>query len=449
MEAATTPPDGGPPRHGTMANNHEHSPRRPREAVAEQAHHRVLAMIMAGGRGERLMPMTDQRSKPAVPFAGAYRIIDFALSNFLNSGVLAMYVLVQYRSQSLIEHLRRAWRVGGLNRQTFITAVPPQMKGRGKWYEGTADAVYQNLNLIRDFAPHLVAVFGADHIYRMDLRQMIRFHADRRADATVAALPVPLPSARRMGIIQTDAAQRITNFEEKPRHPSPMPDNPKMAFSSMGNYLFNADVLIGALERDAKSGGSHDFGRDLIPSILTSHNVMAYNFLDNVIPGIHPHEEWGYWRDVGTLSAYWHANMDLLGERPAFDLHNVNWPILTDTSGAPAASIVRSRLDDTLVGQGSLVVNAHLKRSVLGRNVSIGDGADIEECVILDGTVIGANVKLKGVIADRFNLIPSGTVLGHDPAHDNGLSYVVDRSGLIVLPRGHSYGDRAVPPAPG
>lgn len=414
--------------------------------MVERTHQRVLAMIMAGGKGERLMPLTEQRSKPSVPFAGTYRIVDFVLSNFLNSGVLAMYVLVQYRSQSLIEHLRRTWRIGGPNRQSFITVVPPQMKGRGKWYEGTADAVYQNLNIVQDFAPNLVAVFGADHIYRMDLRQMIQFHLDHQADATVAALPIPLQSAKGFGIIQTDADHRIRGFEEKPKHPKPMPGNPQMAFSSMGNYIFNVEVLMKALELDASQTGSHDFGRDVIPSLIHSQKVMAYNFLDNVVPGIHPYEEWGYWRDVGTLEAYWRANMDILGEHPVFDLRNVNWPIMTDAWGEPTASIVRSRLDDTVVGQGSLVVDAHVRRSVLGRNVKIGEGADIEECVILDGTVVGPNAKLKRVIADRFNLIPSGTVLGQEPMKDHGLRYTVDKSGLIVLPRGHSYGGRAVPP---
>jgi len=416
--------------------------------VVERTPQRVLAIIMAGGKGKRLMPLTEQRSKPAVPFAGTYRIVDFVLSNFLNSGVLAMYVLVQYRSQSLIEHLRRAWRIGGPNRQSFITVVPPQMKGRGKWYEGTADAVYHNLNIVQDFAPNLVAVFGADHIYRMDLRQMIQFHLDNQADATVAALPVPIQAAKGFGIIQTNAEQQIKGFEEKPKHPKPMPGNPKMAFSSMGNYIFNVDILMKTLEQDARSPGSHDFGRDIIPSLLQSHNVMAYNFLNNVVPGIHPYEEWGYWRDVGTLEAYWQAHMDILGENPIFDLRNVNWPITTDAPGEPIASIIRSQLDNAMVGQGSLIIDANIRRSVIGRNVRIGEGADIEECVILDGTVVGPKARLRRVISDRFNLIPAGTELGYEKLRDNNLQYSVDKSGLIVLPRGHSYGGRAVPQIP-
>ncbi len=414
--------------------------------MVERTPQRILAMIMAGGKGERLMPLTEQRSKPAVPFAGTYRIVDFVLSNFLNSGVLAMYVLVQYRSQSLIEHLRRAWRIGGPNRQSFITVVPPQMKGRGKWYEGTADAVFQNLNIVQDFAPNLVAVFGADHIYRMDLRQMIQYHLDNQADVTVAALPVPIQSAKGFGIIQTDTEQRIKGFEEKPKNPKPMPGNPQMAFSSMGNYIFNVDILMKALEQDARSPGSHDFGRDIIPSLIRSHKIMAYNFLDNVVPGVHPYEEWGYWRDVGTLQAYWQANMDILGENPIFDLRNVNWPIMTDASGEPIASLVRSELDDAMVGQGSLVVDAKIRRSVIGRNVKIGEGAEIEECVILDGTVVGPKARLRRVISDRFNLIPAGTELGGETLRDNNIRYAVDKSGIIVLPRGHSYGGRAVPP---
>lgn len=409
----------------------------------ERTPQRVLAMIMAGGKGERLMPLTELRSKPAVPFAGTYRIVDFVLSNFLNSGVLAMYVLVQYRSQSLIEHLRRAWRTGGPNRQTFITVVPPQMKGRGKWYEGTADAVYQNLNIIYDFAPNLVAVFGADHIYRMDIRQMIQFHLDHRADVTVTALPVPLQAARGFGIIEANAEQVVVGFEEKPKQPKSVPGNPKMAYSSMGNYIFNVDTLMRTLEQDAKEPGTHDFGRDILPALVKTHRVLAYNFHDNVVPGVHPYEEWGYWRDVGTLEAYWEANMDILGERPIFDLRNVNWPIMTDTSREPVASLVRSQLDNTMVGQGSLVVDATIRRSVIGRNVKIGEGAHIDECVILDGTIVGPKTRLKRVIADRFNIITEGTTLGYDQK-DEPTRPTPSKGGIIVLPRGQSFGGRAV-----
>jgi glucose-1-phosphate adenylyltransferase len=261
-------------------------------------------MIMAGGKGERLLPLTAVRSKPSVPFGGKYRIVDFVLSNFVNSGLSAMYVLVQYKSQSLIEHLRESWRIGGRLRHHFITVVPPQMRAREGWYEGTADAVYQNLNLIEDFRPTLVAVFGADHIYRMDVRQMIQFHLEAQADVTVAALPVPVGEAGAFGIVEVDRGQRVVGFEEKPKRPKPMPQDPTRAFSSMGNYLFRTDLLIRLLERDASRPGSHDFGRNILPDIVGTQRVMAYDFLQNEVPGVQPHEEPGYWRDVGTLEAY-------------------------------------------------------------------------------------------------------------------------------------------------
>ena len=414
----------------------------PRGIPSERIPQKVLAMIMAGGKGERLMPLTEQRSKPSVPFAGTYRIVDFVLSNFVNSGILAMYVLVQYRSQSLIEHLRRAWRFGGPTRQTFITVVPPQMKGRGKWYEGTADAVYQNINLIHDFAPGLVAVFGADHIYRMDIRQMIQFHLDHHADVTVAALPVPLQAAKGFGIMAINKEQQILEFEEKPSHPKPMPTDPNMALSSMGNYIFNAETLVQILEQDASQAGTHDFGRDIIPSLIKSHNVLAYNFMDNIVPGIHPYEEWGYWRDVGKLEAYWQANMDVLGATPVFDLRNVKWPIITDASVEPVASLVGSYLDDAMIGQGSLVMDSTIKRSIIGRNVRVGEGCTIEESVILDGTIIGNHCHLRRCIIDRFNVIASGTQLDASKGRDSKRS-VPGRLGLTILPRGKSFGGRA------
>ncbi len=400
---------------------------------------RVLAIIMAGGKGERLMPLTEQRSKPAVPFGGKYRITDFVLSNFLNSGIMAMYVLVQYRSQSLIEHLRRAWRIGGRIKQHFITVVPPQMKARGGWYEGTADAVYHNLNLIRDFAPDLVAVFGADHIYRMDINQMIQFHRQNNAEVSVAALPVPLHAAAGFGIIDTDRDGRVTGFEEKPKKPKPMIQDPDHAYSSMGNYIFDADLLIKVLEEDAATPGSHDFGRDIIPNLIKHHRVVAYNFRDNIVPGIKPYEEPGYWRDVGTLEAYWQAHMDMLGPAPLLDLRNDEWPILSDTFDGPTASFARATIEDSMVGQGSLITDAKIRRSVIGRNVHIEHGAEIDECIILDGARIGSKARLRRVIADRFNIIPEAAEIGIVPDADRKL-YKVTKSGLVILPRGQSVG---------
>jgi glucose-1-phosphate adenylyltransferase len=413
-----------------------------RKPSLERMPQKVLAMIMAGGKGERLMPLTEQRSKPSVPFAGNYRIADFVLSNFINSGIQAMYVLVQYRSQSLIEHLRRAWRFSGPNRQAFITVVPPQMKGRGKWYEGTADAVYQNINLIQDFAPGLVAVFGADHIYRMDLRQMIQFHLDQQAEVTVAALPVPIHAAKGFGIIEASSDFQIVGFEEKPAQPKPMPGNPEMSYSSMGNYIFNVDTLVRTLEKDASKAGTHDFGRDIIPSLIKSHRVLAYDFMDNAVPGIHPYEEWGYWRDVGTMEAYWQANMDVLGEAPLFDLRNVKWPITTDALTDPVASMVRSQMNDAMVGQGSLVIDSTITRSIIGRNVRIGEGCTIEESIILDGTVIGPKCHLQRCIVDRFNVIESGTAIGGDKGRLG--KRPSGKLGLTTVPRGKSYGGRAI-----
>jgi glucose-1-phosphate adenylyltransferase len=406
---------------------------------------RVLAIIMAGGKGERLMPLTDLRSKPAVPFGGKYRIVDFVLSNFLNSGITAMYVLVQYRSQSLIEHLRRAWRIGGRIKNDFITVVPPQMKARGGWYEGTADAVYHNVNLIQDYGPDLVTVFGADHVYRMDITQMIQQHLSHSADVTVAARPVPLHAAKGFGIIEVNRDGRIIGFDEKPKQPKAMPDDPEQAFSSMGNYIFNTDVLLAALEQDASRPGSHDFGRDIIPHLITTHHVQAYNFLENRIPGLKPYEIQGYWRDVGTLESYWQAHMDLLGEAPIFNLRNASWPILTDTFDGPTASMVRSRIDESMIGQGSHIVEADIRRSIIGRDVSIDAGANIEECVILDGVQIGSKCRLKRAIVDRFNTIPAGTEIGWNQAEDRK-RFQHSKGGLVVLPRGQSRGSRILPP---
>ena len=396
---------------------------------------RVLSMIMAGGKGERLSPLTRDRSKPAVPFAGRHRIVDFVLSNFLNSEVYAIYVLVQYKSQSLIEHLRSTWRTTGLITDYFVTVVPPQMRVGPGWYKGTADAVLQNLNLIDDFNPDYVAVFGADHIYRMDITQMVAFHRDTGADVTVAARSVPLADASQFGVLAVDGSRRVTEFAEKPETPSPMPDDPGRALVSMGNYLFSRQPLIEALLADARRSTDHDFGRSIIPEMVPTGRVYGYDFQDNEIPGIKPYEEPGYWRDVGTIDAYWDAHMDLLGESPRFDLDNRYWPIRTGQHPGPAARFIGSDVDNAQIGEASLIKRATIRNSILGRSVWVNEGAVIEDSIIMDHTTVGKGARLRRVIVDRFNIIPADTEIGLDAAADRR-RFHVDASGLVVVPRG-------------
>ncbi|MEW6324898.1 MAG: glucose-1-phosphate adenylyltransferase [Nitrospirota bacterium] len=396
---------------------------------------KVLGIVMAGGKGERLYPLTRERSKPAVPFGARYRIVDFVLSNFTNSGIYSLYVLVQYKAQSLIEHLRMAWRVGGRIKDHFVTVVPPQMRWGESWYQGTADAVYQNLNLIRDFHPDLIAIFGADHIYRMDINQMVSHHIERRADVTVAALPVPMEEAGGFGIIEADANGRIVGFEEKPERPKSMPSDPTRAYSSMGNYIFNRDLLIDVLVEDARRNTGHDFGKTILPELFPTVNVMAYNFLDNRVPGLKPYEERGYWRDVGNIAAYWRAHMDLLGPTPAFDLRNPQWPILSDTYEGPSARIFNGTVRDSIIGAGAVIHDGTVSRSILGRGVTVHPDAVIEESIVMDYAEIGKGVRLQRTIVDRFNVVAPGTQIGHDRRQDS-LHYKVDSSGIVVVPRG-------------
>lgn len=393
-------------------------------------------MVMAGGKGERLFPLTRDRGKPSVPFGGRYRIVDFVLSNLINSGILSIYVLVQYRSQSLIEHLRVGWRHTGLLPTQFIAVVPPQMRWEEEvWYRGTADAVSQNLNLIRDFEPDLVAVFGADHIYRMDLAQMVRFHLEREADVTVAALPIPLAQASGLGIIEADRQGRIRGFVEKPTTPMPMPMDPTRAYSSMGNYLFTREVLVEALEEDARRSTQHDFGWTIIPALVPTKKLYAYNFLDNQVPGVRPYEERGYWRDVGSIQSYWAANMDLLGPRPQLDLKNPLWPIHAAGLDLPCAQIEQADVDDVLLGEGCRLQGAKVRHSVFGRGVIVEEGAALEDCVVMDYSVIRRGAQLRRTIVDRFNTIEAGQRIGFEPTQDHTL-YYVDPSGIVVVPRG-------------
>ncbi len=396
---------------------------------------RTLGIVLAGGRGERLHPLTRDRSKPAVPFGGRYRIIDFVLTNFIHSGIFSLYILVQYKSQSLIDHLRHGWRATGLHDDHFLLVVPPQMRGGETWYQGTADAVYQNLNLIRDYEPELVAIFGADHIYRMDISQMIAFHLEVGADATVAALAVPVERASAFGVLEVDLDGRVRHFEEKPLRPKPIPGRPQYALCSMGNYVFNADVLVEVLVEDAQRSTDHDFGRTILPGMVGRYRVYAYDFHTNRIPGLKPYEEPAYWRDIGTLSAYWEAHMDLLGPQPRFDLQNPSWPILGATYPGPPARILAGEVYDTLLAEGTVVEGGRIRRSVLGRGVHIEPDVEVEESVIMDFTVVRRGCRLRRVIVDRYNTLEPGTVIGENPEED-ARRFHVDRSGLVVLPRG-------------
>ncbi|MDD4003831.1 MAG: glucose-1-phosphate adenylyltransferase [Elusimicrobiaceae bacterium] len=396
---------------------------------------RILGVIMAGGKGERLYPLTKERSKPAVPFGGKYRIADFVMSNFVNSGIFASYVLVQYLSQSLIDYLRQSWPTRGLTNDHFITVVPPQMRMGEVWYRGTADAVRQNLSLITDFAPDLVAVFGADHIYRMDIGQMIDFHLKNKADVTIAALPVPLKEATQFGVVAVDAKNRVTGFLEKIPNPPPIPGNPTMAYASMGNYIFSYDALVKILhEKYAESPGL-DFGKGIMPIIHKRYNVFAYDFPSQKLPGIQDYEEEGYWRDVGTIAAFWEANMDLLGTKPKMDLNNPKWPIHSGSHNSPPAKYVGAEIKDSMISDGCVIKNSVIKHSILGRGVVVREKCEIEDCIIMDYCEIKPGTRLKKAVVDRFNVLGPKLTVGHDPAED-AQRYYIDPSGIVVIPRG-------------
>jgi glucose-1-phosphate adenylyltransferase len=396
---------------------------------------RVLGMIMAGGKGERLNPLTRDRSKPAVPFGGRYRIVDFVLSNFVNSEMAALYVLVQYKSQSLIEHLRQVWRTSGILPDYFITVVPPQMRFGPAWYRGTADAVLQNLNVVDDFNPDVVAIFGADHVYRMDINQMLAYHEESGADVTVAARPVPRAEASQFGVLGIDRSGRVVTFDEKPARPKGMPDDSERSLASMGNYLFSRQALVDALLADARRSTDHDFGHSIIPELVPTGRVYAYDFQANEVPGVKPYEEQGYWRDVGTVQAYWDAHMDLLGESPRFDLDNRWWPIRTGGHPGPPARVIGGDVDNAHIGESSLIKRATIRNSILGRSVWVNEGAVIEDSIVMDHTTVGKGARLKRVVVDRFNIIPADSEIGVDPAMDRKRHHV-DPSGIVVVPRG-------------
>jgi glucose-1-phosphate adenylyltransferase len=403
---------------------------------------RIIAFVMAGGQGSRLQPLTSARSKPSVPFGSRYRIVDFVLSNLVNSQIQTIYLLVQYKSQSLIEHVRKAWTISPLLQQQFVTVVPPQMIA-DRWFQGTADAVHQNIALIEEHRPDLVAVFGADHVYRMDISQMVDFHQERKADVTIAALPVPLKDARGFGVIAAGADGRIDAFEEKPADPTPMPGDPASAFASMGNYIFDAKVLVDALE-EAQTLGETDFGGHVLPRLLRTHRLFAYDFATNVVPGINDYEQRVYWRDVGTIDAYFDAHKDVLGAEPTFDMFNPQWPIYSSGYQGPVAKVLGGELRNSLLGAATVVhEGARLRNSIIRREAVIEEDVELDECIIMDYVRIGRGARLKRVIVDRHNVIEAGDVIGYDPEAD-AKRFTVTEGGLTVIPGGRvSYFARA------
>lgn len=393
----------------------------------------VLAMVMAGGVGKRLYPLTLERTKPSVPFGGKYRIIDFALSNFINSGIYSIYVLVQYKSQSLIEHIRTTWIKAGLLPRHFITVVPPQMRKEevSVWYRGTADSVYQNINLIYDFKPRQVAIFGGDHVYRMNIKDMVDYHRKNKAQLTIAVTPIKASQASEFGIVDVSENFRVKGFREKPSDLKG--DN---VFASMGNYIFDTDFLIKTLEEDAKRDTSHDFGKDIVPQLLNEKGVkiFAYDFSQNRIPGLKKHEVKYYWKDVGTISSYWEANMDLLGAQPKLDLDNQDWPIYASNLNCPPSYLVDSQIENSFVCEGARVHNSKVTNSILGRGVEVRDSV-IEDSIIMDFAHIDKSCNIKKAIIDRFNVLPKRTKIGYNHQEDSK-KYHLDTDGITVVKRG-------------
>jgi glucose-1-phosphate adenylyltransferase len=394
---------------------------------------------LAGGKGTRLYPLTKERAKPAVPFGGQYRIVDFVLSNLVNSGVYSVYVLIQFRSQSLLQHLRDGWEFSGILKNQFIIPVPAQMRTESEaWYRGTADAIYQNINLIEQADPHLVAIFGADHIYRMNIREMIEYHERNRADVTVSAIPVAKEYSREFGVIEAAADGQIMGFHEKNPNAPTMTSDDSRVYASMGNYIFSTRSLLRELYADAANEQStHDFGRDILPSMVGRSHIYSYDFQTNTIPGDPPGAE-VYWRDVGTIDSYYEANMDLRSVTPALNLFNRQWPLRTAGYDDPPAKFTfddedrRGQAIDSIVAPGAILSGGTARNSLIGRGVRVHAGALVEDSIIFDNCDIGRRAKIRRAILDKNVRVPEDAVIGYDLANDKRL-YHVTESGIVVI----------------
>lgn len=400
----------------------------------------TLALILAGGRGSRLKHLTLWRAKPAVPFGGKFRIIDFPLSNCLNSGIRRIAVLTQYKAHSLIRHIQQGWGFLRAELGEFVELVPAQQRVKTSWYTGTADAVFQNLDIIRNHRPEYVLVLAGDHIYKMDYGPMLAYHVAKGADLTIGAIEVPVEQAKAFGVMAVDKEWRVTSFAEKPDRPEPLPGCSDTALASMGIYIFNTLFLYEQLIRDSDTpASSHDFGKDIIPRAIDKYRVAAYPFRDEA-------GEQAYWRDVGTVDAFWEANMELIGVSPELNLYDTTWPIWTYQAQLPPAKFVfddedrRGMAVDSMVSGGCIISGARVRHSLLFSNVRIDAGSVIEDCVILPDVEIGRNCRLRKVVVDKYCRIPDGTVIGEDPEADAKRFYVTQKGVVLVIPE--MLGDR-------
>jgi glucose-1-phosphate adenylyltransferase len=406
---------------------------------------RVLAIVLAGGEGKRLLPLTADRAKPAVPFAGIYRLIDFALSNVVNSGYLRVVVLTQYKSHSLDRHVTTTWRMSTLL-GNYVASVPAQQRVGKHWYLGSADAIYQSLNLIHDDQPDIVVVVGADHVYRMDFSQMLDQHVHSGAPCTVAAIRQPISLADQFGVIDVvpDSPQTIREFLEKPKDPVGLPDNPDEVLASMGNYVFDAQALLEAVTRDSDMVGSkHDMGGDIVPAFVRRSEAAVYDFKDNEVPGATERDR-GYWRDVGTMRSYYDAHMDVVRPLPVFNLYNSEWPIYTNYGPQPPAKLAKGAdgsvpvAEEALLSPGVVISGGQVRRSVLSPTVRVEQGALVEDSVLMNGVHIGAGAVVRNAILDKEVRIPAGAEVGVDQEADRGRGFMVE-DGLTVLGKGQRY----------
>ncbi len=403
----------------------------------------ALVMILAGGEGKRLYPLTKDRAKPAVPFGGRYRIIDFVLNNFINSGFFKIKVLTQYKSDSLNKHITRGWALSPFLNQ-YVDLAPAQMRTGSDWYLGTADAIYQNIFHITDEDPDYVCIFGGDHIYKMDVSQMLDYHKDKSADLSISAIPIPIEEAHEFGIIEVDDDWKLINFVEKPKDkPKSIPGNPDMCLASMGNYIFNKDVLLDALNRDEEiKESSHDFGKNVIPMLLKEgKKIYIYNFNDNSFPGMTDTER-GYWRDVGSIDAYWQANMDLLSYDPELNLYSQDWPLRTFNYNYPPAKFIWAEGErvgmatNSMVSEGCIVSGAGLSRCVLSPKVKVNSYSQISESILMENVEIGRYSKIKRAIIDKNVVVPPNSRIGFSREEDEKRGFHVSPGGVTVVPKG-------------